>query len=1270
MLKKSINYAIFILFIIYVFSTPLAGQSIFLKFLEKAQAPQSNDKIAVSIGFSPFVPVTGLPVKFFSKTSVSPELWQWEFGDGELSYESSPSHIYTTAGTYKVKLTIRYNGLSASATKKVRVYAAKTDSTSSDTRTSELIPSFDFAPVNPESGMTVQFTDTSSGRPTSWAWDFGDGNKSTTQNPQHQFVNSGTYNVSLTVSDGTVSKSLAKSITVVPVLTVDFNYSPAVPETGQAIQFQDLSSGNPSSWSWNFGDGTTSSLKNPTHAYASPGNYTVTLQVSNAYYTKSLAKNITVVAPLSVDFTFSPPSPIVGQDVQFTNTSSGSFESYLWNFGDGSTSTLKDPVHKYSSAGVFTVTLTGTSVKGSNSKSQTITVSQSLGVSFTFSPSSPYAGQMVQFTDTSSGTPTSWQWDFGDGGTSTQQNPQHQYQSAGTFNVTLTASNGTSSNSFTKPIVVLPALSAGFSYSPANPEAGENIQFQDTSTGNPSSWSWNFGDGSTSSTQNPIHSYSTAGTYNVTLQVSNGTYTNSISKNITVLSAVAVDFTFSPSAPLVNQDVQFTNQTSGSVDSYLWNFGDGSTSTLKDPIHKFASAGSFTVTLTATSTKGSKSNSKTVVVSQSLNPSFSYSPSSPYAGQMVQFTDTSSGTPTSWQWDFGDGATSNLKNPTHTYLAAGSFTVMLTVSNGYESKTTTKTLVVNPVVQADFTFSPTNPNAGTSVQFTDKSTGNITSWSWNFGDGTTSTQKNPVHAYSTAGSYNVTLTVSDGTTSNSMTQTISVKATIVADFSYSPSSPVVGQEVQFLDNSQGTPTSWSWDFGDGAKGTVKNPTHTYSQAGTYTVKLTVSDGTNSSTKNTSLTVLASSKGVITSASCELADVKAAIAQAKAGDTVVVPAGSATWNSNLVINKGIILKGMGVDKTVITCNYDGTGESMNSGGYFISYEPGSPAEDQPFRLTGFTFNLNSKSNTGGLLLKNKSNYYQTKVRIDHTKWVGVNAKRAIWWIYGYFWGVGDNNYFDTPGNFRFYGLDSTTWANETFNYGTANNFYLEDNYFRLTNDDYFYLEGAGRLALRYNTIYCDVRTGGYYPVVDVHGNQASAWSGAMGFEGYGNQIYASYSMRVIDGRAGRILFYNNSITQSSGSSSIAMREEEYDSNNPPAQAPDGQPQHVSDSYVFNNYRNGTLLTLDFPYTGSQLYYSAEGCNVPTEGIHYWKHNSSFDGTSGVGVGLLSKRPSSGSKDGVAWWATDVNNLYRWKNGKWELYYTPFAYPHPLRDLLTD
>jgi len=986
-------------------------------------------------------------------------------------------------------------------------------------------------------------------------------------------------------------------------------------------------------------------------------------------------------------FGYSPIIIVAGLDVRFIDKSKGNPNYWLWNFGDGVFSYEQNPTHTYDKAGTYTVSLTvkldSTSstitkkikVYASKATTNTSTKTLELTPSFEFSPPTPEVGMTIQFTDSSTGNPTSWRWDFGDGSQSTLQNPQHQYQSAGTFNVTLTISNGTSSKNLTKSINVLPLLSPNFTYSPANPEAGESIQFQDASSGNPSSWNWNFGNGATSSAQNPSHTYSSAGTYTVTLQVSNGTYTKSTSKSITILAPVTVDFAFSPSAPLINQDVQFTNQTSGSVDSYLWNFGDGSTSTAKDPTHKFTSAGSFTVTLTATNAKGSKTKSKTVVVSQSLNPSFTYSPSSPYAGQTVQFTDTSTGNPTSWQWDFGDGSSSAIQNPTHVYSTSGTYTVTLRVTNSAESKTTSKTITVKPVVLADFSFSPTNPTVATSVQFTDKSTGNITSWSWKFGDGATSTQKNPVHTYSAAGSYNVTLTVSDGMTSNSMTQTITVKANILADFTYSPSSPVVGQEIQFLDNSQGAPTSWQWDFGDGAKSTSKNPTHTYSQAGTFNVKLTVSDGVNPNTTTKSVSVTTSSKRVITAASPALADVQAAIAQANPGDTVVVPNGSTTWNQQLVINKGIILKAATKGGVTITMGFEG--QNFKDSNYLIKYEPSNPSANEPFRISGFKFDGNHKGE--GITLKNTTTTAINRIRIDNNEfsnWQTDVAARVIN-IEGTVYGVADNNIFynDDSSTYRAFSFYSyyggqDAWKYLTYDHGTADNFYFEDNIIYTKN--VIATDGAGgRYAFRHNNIILNQPPGTLMLyLLDAHGNMGEGGNwGQMGVEFYENDIELnSNGIVFIDIRGGKGLIYNNRVTNMASTPAYQVREEYYDWLNPPAKnLISGQPQYVSECYFFNQTNNGNKIYPRLSISQTLDYGGGEGI-VPREDVHVFIEKSSFDGSSGVGVGTLSQRPASCTKEGVAWWATDEKKLYRWHNGKWELYYIPYTYPHPLRTVL--
>jgi PKD repeat protein len=137
----------------------------------------------------------------------------------------------------------------------------------------------------------------------------------------------------------------------------------------------------------------------------------------------------------------------------------------------------------------------------------------------------------------------------------------------------------------------------------------------------------------------------------------------------------------------------------------------------------------------------------------------------------VTFTDTSTGSPTSWKWNFGDGSKSYLQNPTHKYSKAGIYTVNLTVKNAKGSNTVTKTEYIKVITKpvADFSATPTSGKAPLTVEFNDNSTGVPTSWKWNFGDGTYSTAKNPVHKYSKAGKYTVSLTVKNAKGSNTKT---------------------------------------------------------------------------------------------------------------------------------------------------------------------------------------------------------------------------------------------------------------------------------------------------------------------------------------------------------------------------------------------------------------------------------------------------------------------------------------------------------------------
>ena len=413
-------------------------------------------------------------------------------------------------------------------------------------------------------------------------------------------------------------------------------------------------------------------------------------------------KSINRIAQLSVsDFrvalSFSPAVPVQGQPVSFQGTSTGDVRFWLWDFGDGWTSTRKDEVHTYRKSGFYKVSLTATGPTGTRKTLRTFAVMPgTLAASFVFSPTSPGVGQTVSFADTTPGDPSAWVWDFGDGTTSTAKNPTHAFAKSGSYAVTLSAttSSGLKRASRSLTVATMSILNTSFAYAPAAPNAGQSVQFTDTSTGGPTAWLWVFGDGLTSTAHNPIHVFSTPGSYNVTLTTTNASGSKTSSRTVVVAAGLTASFSFTPDSPAVGQSVQFTDASTGGPTAWRWNFGDGTSSTSRNPAHAYSSAGSFNVSLTASGGSGSKTSTRTVVVGSAPAASFSFSPSLPDVGQTVQFTDLSTGDPSSWRWDFNDGTTSGDRHPTHAFAAAGSYSVVLNVSGPSGSHSTSRNVLV------------------------------------------------------------------------------------------------------------------------------------------------------------------------------------------------------------------------------------------------------------------------------------------------------------------------------------------------------------------------------------------------------------------------------------------------------------------------------------------------------------------------------------------------------------------------------------------------
>lgn len=296
----------------------------------------------------------------------------------------------------------------------------------------------------------------------------------------------------------------------------------------QKVMFIDQSENQPSSWQWDFGDGQTSSEQNPIHNYVKDGTYTVTLIVKNNFGTDTRVMKdlIKVGRGPGVDFTADKTTAGVGRVVSFTDLSTNSPNTWVWEFGDGSVGTGQKPDHAYVKTGVYTVTLTASNptLSSSQTKKQYITVINLPRAAFVADKTSGKVPLNVQFTDKSLGAPTSWNWNFGDGGaTSTEQNPTHQYTTPGTYTVSLTASNANGQDVTSKEAFISASVTpvANFKVDQRSGKAPFIVQFKDLSTNNPTKWSWEFGDSTTSSEQNPSHTYPTAGAYDVKLTVSN-----------------------------------------------------------------------------------------------------------------------------------------------------------------------------------------------------------------------------------------------------------------------------------------------------------------------------------------------------------------------------------------------------------------------------------------------------------------------------------------------------------------------------------------------------------------------------------------------------------------------------------------------------------------------------------------------------------------------------------------------------------------------------
>ena len=684
------------------------------------------------------------------------------------------------------------------------------------TRAQTPVPDFSASVTAGCGPLGVKFTDLSTNSPLYWNWDFGNGQTSALQNPSASYSTPGTYTVTLIARNRSGADAIRKTdyITVYPYPTPVFIANHTIGCAPAAVQFADQSTagqGSITSWSWDLGDGSSSNQQNPSHSYTQTGYYNISLKVTNSggcSNTVTQARYLRVVDGVQPNFTWDQTSAACSAPfvLNFVNQTAGPGNlSYSWNLGKwrhpAASSDISPANISYPASGNYDVTLQVSSSLGcSGSLKQTIPLSNN-GAVIT-SPDQACANVPITFTNGSATPPLSSNWDFGDGTNSANLNPSKTYTANGTYTVTLTNTYGACVSTATKPIQVANAPAPVFTADKtAACQAPLTVKFTDNTPPGATQWLWAFGDGQTSTQQNPLHTYTATGFFDVKLTTTNSGGCSNTTTNTQFIKVKAPTLSLSGNSGLGACIVGSPSNTTitpvgainavDGVQSYLWEAAGATpaTSNVANPVFSYATAGQYSIKLTVTTNGGcsvSSTFNNVINVGTPVAPVITVNPLSLCGLTPATFSDpvTPPITDYRWRWNFGDGVDTLTNQPsaTHGYADFGPRTVTLTLFHNGCPQSTSVPVTVNPPIPG-FTYSLPDCNDRYSVQFTDTShlappATATASYQWDFGDpasgaNNASTLQNPIHTYPTNPSptpvpYTVTETVTetftDGTT--------------------------------------------------------------------------------------------------------------------------------------------------------------------------------------------------------------------------------------------------------------------------------------------------------------------------------------------------------------------------------------------------------------------------------------------------------------------------------------------------------------------------
>lgn len=696
-----------------------------------------------------------LPTVFTDKSTGGATNWEWNFGDATpLDNAISPIHVYVNPGSYNVILSVKNAfGCIDTALQKVVVLEKPRANFSSDKVCAKQL---------------VKLNDSTKGTNLiNWNWSFGDGTiNSTTQHTTHIYPTAGQYPVKLVVKNGMgCSDSIVKTIRIHTIPTPLFTAN--VVCLGKTTSFKDLSTDTVAivKWFYDFGDGNNSISQNPVYVYSNPGVYNVSLTVTNidgcdSTFTKPVSVDITPVVNYAAD------TICVNNPTTFTDLSTGKPIKWEWDFGDGSKDTI-GPVttHIYPTAGTFLTSLKVLTAGGCIAeKFKMVVVRNDVKAGIT-AKDTACVNEMVLMNDNTitNGSIASSSWNFGDGSPDVYSlHTMHAYTVAGKYVVThIVIANGGCQNKVTDTVFVNSGPTADFTATGTC--IGQESIFTDKSTSSPTSWSWDFKDGTTSTLQHPKHTFLKAGTYQVLLFVTSGLgCSDTITKKITVYSAPKASFENNTSCwGDTTNFVNTSNPMDGSIINIWWDFDDGTTDSLLNPNHVFITKkDTFMVKMVIVTNHGCRDTITKQVKTYPL-PKFKFAAAATSGCNKftTSFHDSSTvagGTIAGWLWNFGDKNLTYKNNVSHTYVSEGKFYVSLTLTTSYGCRmvdTLKYPIVVYPKPIAAFTATPDQVSMyEPTIKFTDESQ-KATMWDWNLGDGTTTTDQFFSHTYTDTGSY-------------------------------------------------------------------------------------------------------------------------------------------------------------------------------------------------------------------------------------------------------------------------------------------------------------------------------------------------------------------------------------------------------------------------------------------------------------------------------------------------------------------------------------